>query len=257
MPQPKYTVTGLVVSRRSFSESDLIIRLLLEDGSALDCIARGARKAKSPFANRLDLFCASTCQIAPARNLDIVCEARLVFSPSRVAADPCALFAASPIAETLAKCAHEGLKVERLFDMALAALRHIDTAPERHLQGISCAYLLKLAALLGVKPELDSCVSCGGHALVRPRGGIAVSAAAGGVLCAACSPRYDTVRISEQTHAWARFLLLSTFDGIVASDEALPRECALAILELCRAWLAQHFGINCRSIDQLASCGLF
>ena len=47
---------GIVLRTQRLTESSLIVRWLTQDAGRLSTVAKGARRAKSPFAGRLDLF---------------------------------------------------------------------------------------------------------------------------------------------------------------------------------------------------------
>ena len=78
MARPTYTARVIVVRKTKLGESDLILSLLTEDGSQLRAVAKGARKPKSSFASRLELFSVADILCAKGRSLDVVSEARLV-----------------------------------------------------------------------------------------------------------------------------------------------------------------------------------
>ena len=78
MARPTYTARVIVVRKTKLGESDLILTLLAEDGSQLRAVAKGARKPKSSFASRLELFSVADVLCAKGRSLDVVSEARLV-----------------------------------------------------------------------------------------------------------------------------------------------------------------------------------
>ena len=78
MARPTYTARVIVVRKTKLGESDLILTLLAEDGSQLRAVAKGARKPKSSFASRLELFSVADVLCARGRSLDVVSEARLV-----------------------------------------------------------------------------------------------------------------------------------------------------------------------------------
>jgi DNA repair protein RecO (recombination protein O) len=48
--------TGVVLRIRQHSETSLIVRWLTVDAGRMTCIAKGARRPKSPFSGKLDLF---------------------------------------------------------------------------------------------------------------------------------------------------------------------------------------------------------
>ena len=99
MARPTYTARVIVVRKTKLGESDLILTLLAEDGSQLRAVAKGARKPKSSFASRLELFSVADVLCAKGRSLDVVSEARLVEGNAALRGDIELTSAAAPIAE--------------------------------------------------------------------------------------------------------------------------------------------------------------
>ena len=99
MARPTYTARVIVVRKTKLGESDLILTLLAEDGSQLRAVAKGARKPKSSFASRLELFSVADVLCAKGRSLDVVSEARLVEGNAALRGDIERISAAAPIAE--------------------------------------------------------------------------------------------------------------------------------------------------------------
>jgi DNA repair protein RecO (recombination protein O) len=65
------TTTGLLLRKRKLSDTSLIISWCTESLGCIQTVARGARRAKSPFAGKLDLFFEAEIQIARSRRSDL------------------------------------------------------------------------------------------------------------------------------------------------------------------------------------------
>ena len=64
--------TGAILLRkRKFSDTSLIVSWCTESFGCIQTIAKGARRAKSPFAGKLDLFFEAEIQIARSRRSDL------------------------------------------------------------------------------------------------------------------------------------------------------------------------------------------
>ena len=75
MAAPTYHTRAFVLKKTKLGETDLIVNLLAEDGSLLRGVAKGARKPKSSFSGRLELFCEANLLMVKGKSLDIVSEA--------------------------------------------------------------------------------------------------------------------------------------------------------------------------------------
>src|SRR5256712_12351736 len=65
------TTTAILLRKRRFSETSLIVSWCTESFGCIHTVAKGARRAKSPFAGKLDLFFEAEIQIARSRRSDL------------------------------------------------------------------------------------------------------------------------------------------------------------------------------------------
>lgn len=64
--------TGAILLRkRKFSDTSLIISWCTEKRGCIQTVAKGARRSKTPFAGKLDLFFETEISIVPARRSDL------------------------------------------------------------------------------------------------------------------------------------------------------------------------------------------
>ncbi len=206
------------------------------------------------------------------RNLDIVSEARLIYAFDGIKKDVMRVAALEPILEAVSKTAQEDLSVPRLFDMTVSALRHADSADAEKSPLLCAAYLLKLFAVMGVRPSFHTCVTCGreiplgsvhhvpAHGEVSAGAGTAeetrrFSFSGGGVVCDQCMLSEPTTAISAQTLVWSDALLHMTFDQVVECNCDLNR--TFDILKFCQTWLQTNLAIRSKSLDFLFKSGLF
>ena len=65
------SATGIVLRLHRHSESSLIVRWLTADSGRVSTLARGARRPKSPFAGKLDLFVEADLTFHRSRSSDL------------------------------------------------------------------------------------------------------------------------------------------------------------------------------------------
>ena len=65
------STTAILLRKRKLSDTSLIISWCTESLGCIQTVARGARRAKSPFAGKLDLFFEAEIQIARSRKSDL------------------------------------------------------------------------------------------------------------------------------------------------------------------------------------------
>lgn len=65
------STTAILLRKRKLSDTSLIISWCTESLGCIQTVARGARRAKSPFAGKLDLFFEAEIQIVRSRKSDL------------------------------------------------------------------------------------------------------------------------------------------------------------------------------------------
>ena len=61
------TTTAILLRRRKFRDTSLIVSWCTESLGCIQTVAKGARRAKTPFAGKLDLFFEAEIQIARSK----------------------------------------------------------------------------------------------------------------------------------------------------------------------------------------------
>lgn len=261
MASRTYSARALVLRRTKLGESDVICTLLSSDGSQIRAVAKGARKPSSSFASRLEIYSVCDLLFSAGKSLDIVKEARLVEGNAHLRSDIELMEAAAPMVELLDRTTQVGLRDERLFPMACAALASLkEYVPESNGKGsmpaepakATSAALLKILAVLGFRPRFDACACCGAplECTALPAR-VSFSLEEGGLVCSACRSRCEAVALSRDTVLWARALLFSTFAEIACFD--MDRSQCMAELRFLQMWVRQHLGMRLKSLDFLVA----
>ncbi|MEE3326443.1 MAG: DNA repair protein RecO [Myxococcota bacterium] len=176
---------AIVLRAVEYGEADVIAHLLTPEKGRQTVIAKHARKSRRRFPGSLDLFNHLFVRISKKRrsSLGFLEQAvlRAPFLPLRQQAGRYAL--ASYLVELLDRMAPEegaGAEMGQLFEFALSALEAIgEVEPDDRLRSFM---ELRAFAALGLRPELEHCVRCGG----TPGGTrLGFSVPDGGILCAA------------------------------------------------------------------------
>lgn len=256
MASPTYSTRAIVLRKTKLGETDLILTLLAQDGSQLRAVAKGARKPKSSFSSRLELFAVVDLLCSQGRSLDLVKEARLVEGNAALRQSVEHTSAASCMAELLAKLSQDGLENKIMFDASAVAFAELARTDAAHAPAICAAHLLKMLAANGLRPHLGSCIVCGAEAdLSSPAAEAAFSFSDGGVACSECRARVETVFLSTATLQWARWFLGSTFADIAAAEADVSA--AFSVLRFTQQLIAAHVGGRLKSLEFMFSCGLF
>lgn len=123
---------AILLRKFAWSETSLIVSWLSEDHGAIRTSARGARKPKSAFAGKLDLFFQTDISFTPNQKGGDLHELREVtvtapFDASR--AGGAGLYMAAYFAELAGHCAPSMHPAAEIFDLLLRGLIFLQTKP--------------------------------------------------------------------------------------------------------------------------------
>jgi DNA repair protein RecO (recombination protein O) len=243
-------IQGIVLKKTRLGESDLIITLLVTDGSQIQVVAKGARKPKGAFSSYFELFNVVKVMYAKGRGLGIVKEAGLVESPFARAVDPARTAAAQCMAELALKLSQPELSVPKFFALTETALFATASADVYVLTADVAAYFIKAAAMHGIAPSFTTCAECGASVVAPTLQRVPFSVEAGGALCSACVFEFAKKSVPVTDLTFAQTLLKSTFAQI-ADPAYLPPDAikasAYPIIDLMSDFITCHLGIRLKS----------
>lgn len=236
-------VRAIVLDRTKLSEQDLIITLLADNGEELRAVAKGARKPGSRLASRTELFCEDDLLLAQGRTLDIVSEATTIDAHAGIRGELERVSAASAICEVARHMCFAEVEDPFLHAICSRALRACEeTGDQAHLDVVVAAYVMKVLAHGGWRPELSACILCGDDAVSR------ISVAAGGVLCASCAKDVaDVEEVDRAQVGWVSALIGLTFDALLASR--VDPMTAGWLVGFAHRWAATHLDGRLRAME--------
>jgi DNA repair protein RecO (recombination protein O) len=236
---PVYKVEAIVLRRTNLGEADRIVTLFTREQGRLPAVAKGARKPKSRFAGRLELFTHLRALLAQGRTLDVVSQVEVIDPFAAVRADLERLGAASFLAEVTDRALPEREPQPAIFAALRQALR---TAALGDAEKAGSWYAAQFLSLSGYGPVTDRCVVCG-----RPiRGAAAFSPALGGSLCPADRAR-DPESIPASAVALAAIGFLREMPVSAAGRVTLAPEQRAEVRELLRRYLEYRLEIRLKS----------
>jgi len=176
-----YRDTGVVLRHYKLGEADRIVVVLTEEHGKVRAVAKGVRKTGSKFGARLEPMSHVRLLLYRGRELDIVSQAESVEPLAPLLARLDRASQALAVLEAADQLALEREPNPQLYRMLVGVLRTIATRPGPL---VVPAFFWKLLAAEGLRPELDTCLRCGG---VEPEVAfVAFDVAEGGVLCRSC-----------------------------------------------------------------------
>ena len=150
------STTGLILRTYPLTETSLIVHWLTRDFGRIHTVAKGARRLKSPFRGKLDLFYLADFSFARSRSSDLhnLREVSLRETHNALRQDLQQLQEAAYCAALLAQATETDTPLPRLLDL-LAGLLHQLTQPPPQPLNLP-AFELKLLKELGQSPNLPA-----------------------------------------------------------------------------------------------------
>lgn len=152
-----YKDTGITFKQNDLNEADRIISVLTKYHGRVDAIAKGIRKITSRKGGNIDLITLSKFAFAKGKNLDIVTEAELIESYTKLKRKLKPTMTLFYICELLDNFLKLGEKQRAIFELLLELL---ETLKKSNTQLPLRAFELKLIASQGFEPNLKTCLVC-------------------------------------------------------------------------------------------------
>ena len=149
------TAAGLVLRTRPLTETSLIVHWLTPTLGRLATVAKGARRANSPFRGKLDLFYLADFSFSRSRRSELhtLREASLRQTHSRLREDLGLLQQACYCTALVEQSTEMETPLANVFELMVGLLRQLLAQPPQATTIF--AFELKLLTDLGLKPDLD------------------------------------------------------------------------------------------------------
>ena len=231
---------ALVLKSIKFGDTSRIATLYTKNYGKIKVIAKGIRKPKSRLAGALQTF--SHLQIVfykkQTTEIYLLSQSEIIHSYQSLTRDLDRYVFASAVLELLDRLIAGEEPNPQLFQLTLEILSFMEICAQRSLEKSFWSYALKLANILGYKPKLDRCVSCGRLVLEKY---ILFSPEKGGIVCKQCA-RSDQayLRLSKESVVSALKLLSIKTEDLDAYH--IPKEHLKQISNMILNLLDYHAG---------------
>jgi len=84
---PSYKAKAVILKSYKLGESDRIIKMYSQQDGIISAVAKGARKTRSKFGGRLELFNIVDLEISTGKSLDIITQAEILKSFKNISSD--------------------------------------------------------------------------------------------------------------------------------------------------------------------------
>jgi DNA repair protein RecO (recombination protein O) len=144
--------TGIILRTRPLTETSLIVHWLTADAGRIATVAKGARRAKSPFAGRLDIFFDAALSFQRQRHGDLhsLREVGVLRVRDPIRRNFAALEQASYFVRLIEQTTEVETPLPAIFDLMTAALDALPAAGSNPVTVF--AFEVKLLSELGLSP---------------------------------------------------------------------------------------------------------
>jgi DNA repair protein RecO (recombination protein O) len=145
---------GIILRTRPLTETSLIVNWLTPDLGRVATVAKGARRPKSPFAGKLDLFYAADFSFTRSRSSELhnLREVKLQETHGAIREDISKLQSAAYAAAFIEQATETGTPIPEIFELVRGFLTLLCQQPA--LPQNIFALELKLLHQLGLEPDL-------------------------------------------------------------------------------------------------------
>jgi len=149
------TASGLILRTRPLTETSLIVHWLTPELGRLATVAKGARRPKSPFTGRLDLFYLADFSFSRSRRSDLhnLREVKLLETHPAIRQDMAKLHQAAYATAFIDQATETETPLPEIFTLARMFLKQLDREPARPLNVF--AWEIKLLRELGLEPDYE------------------------------------------------------------------------------------------------------
>jgi DNA repair protein RecO (recombination protein O) len=166
---PSFKAKAVVLKTHNLGEADKILRLYSQEKGLIDAVAKGARKLKSKFGGRLELFNFIDCELSKGKSLDILTQAELVRNFKNISSDFNKFLFCQLISEIILKTHPSESESSQktaslLFKLIYVSFNEIDSAAQGDLsllEKTAAFFIAKYLKITGYAPLIDSCCRCG------------------------------------------------------------------------------------------------
>ena len=193
---------GIVIAENNMGDFDKMLTILTPNGK-ISCSAKGARRPKSQLMAGTQFLCFGEYMMFKGSNTYTLnsCETIELFYNLRIDLDK--LEYAAHITKIIQDVTDENQNTYKILQLYLNTL-YVIANTEMDLKFITSIFKLRLMCLLGFKPRLDRCVTCGNEEVNN------FSFKDNGLKCEACSKQdTGTIQISESTKNALKYIAVA------------------------------------------------
>jgi len=178
---------ALILRGVEFRETSKILVAFTRDYGKVRLVARGARRPGSKFGGALEVFTRAGIIFYRREGRDIytLSEATMFSGSDSLTQDAVRMGVASAGLELVEKTTPWESPSPRLFALLVDFLSTMESSPRQAFRLVYLSFMLKLSAILGHGPELETCLRC--RKSLPDGAGALFNVPRGGLVCLSCA----------------------------------------------------------------------
>lgn len=222
-----YRSDAIVLRTKDLGEADRILTLLTAEAGKVAAVAKGCRRVRNRLMGVSVPFVHMRALLFSGKSLDTLSQGEIIHSFIDLREDLVKMAYASYMAEVVDQMTEEKDPLPALYQLLLGCFKVLSGGHQPDT--VSRYFDINALSILGYRPQLDVCVSCGGL-LDQPR----LSPTAGGGLCRSCAGQdASAVSLSLGAFQMLRRFLITPVDRLpvlqVSADMLAEMERALRL----------------------------
>jgi len=234
-----YKVRAIVIKVKPFAEADKLVTFFSKEKGKIQAVAKGARRGRSSFGGRLELFSYNDFFVAETKGLHILSQVESLESFYLLREDLDLLVMACYLIKMVDSVSALGQINFPLFRLLLWSLHLLKKGVEPSF--VARIFEAKLSLLEGVFPVLDRCVKCG----KKPKQELEevnFSFSEGGIICSGCAKDFSVAKIPYEVVKLSKNLADYKFDFL--ADKKIEPELLNGMEGFLGAYLRDKFEID-------------
>ncbi len=240
-PPRTYRCEAIILSYTPLGEADLLVTMFTRDQGKVRAVGKGARRSTSKLVGHLEPLTLMRMSMAHGRSMDIISQAEVVQSFSKLKEDLAGITKGLYLAELVNGFGAEDSANPELYWLMIETLLAIETDPESDMP--LRFFEFHLLQVSGLMPELYHCVEC--RAELEPDAH-RFSPNVGGTLCLDCNPEDAHLRLLS-LRALKVLRLLDRSDIAAACKLSLDDSLAAELKSLLSTTVSYWLGKEIRS----------
>jgi DNA repair protein RecO (recombination protein O) len=232
-----FMIDAINLKSYNLSESDKIIIMYSKEKGLIKGVAKGCKKPKSKLGARMDLLVANKLMLYKGKNMDTICEAKILNTFKNTRQDMNKLFYSMYIAEIVHNFGvEEDPCSKEIYGLLYQALEKTSSANnQKELLLAVIKFQLKIMQIAGFGVELDTCLCCREQILDK---NMYFSAKMGGIICEECNKHLNVkIKLHHKLRNFLQAMLQFDFNYESDYDKKATEKVCSVCCELLKNYI--------------------